>query len=233
MVDHASVSVAVERKPLRVLLVEDHVVVRSALRVLLERTGDMEAIDEAGTSADALERVRARPPDVAVIDIKLPDRNGVDLCRSIRVVSPNTRLLLLSAIQDEETLLSAMVEGADGYLNKTTSPEELFRAIRTVATGKPYFGVESTGTFLSVMRARVLSLQRFSMPLSPQELRVVALVAEGKTNKEIAVALSLSEKTVKNYLSHAYDKLQVSNRAEATAVYCRLLACTTLSSQGL
>ncbi len=212
------------RKKIRIALVEDHEVVRVALRVLLERVGDIDTVVEAGTAAEALAAVDAAQPDVVVLDLKLPDRNGVDLCREIRARSPRTRVLLLTAVLEEDALLAAMLGGADGYLFKTTSPEQLVQAIKIVAAGQPYLGSETSRSVLGLLRARTGSLSQSGVSLSSQELRVVALVAEGKTNKEIAVTLGLSDKTVKNYLSHVYEKLRVSNRAEATAVFCRTLA---------
>lgn len=211
-------------KKIRVVLVEDHEVVRVALRLLLDRTGDVETVEEAGTAADALAAVRATRPDVVVLDFKLPDRSGADLCRDLRARSPHTKVLLLTAVLEEDALLGAVLGGADGYLFKTTSPEQLVEAIRTVAAGNPYLGSETSRSVMGLLRARMGRTPQLGTALSSQELRVVTLVAEGKTNKEIAVILGLSDKTVKNYLSHAYEKLQVSNRAEATAALYRMRA---------
>lgn len=219
------------RRPIRILLVDDHEVVRVALRVLLERTGEIAAVAEAGTAAQAVEAIRASPPEVVVLDLQLPDRSGVEVCRDIRSLAPQTKVLLLTGIDDEDTLLTAVQSGAQGYLYKTTSPEQLLHAIHIVASGQSYLGTETIPSVFGLLRARSLQLLGATVSLSSQELRVMALVAEGKTNKEIAVSLGLSDKTVKNYLSHAYEKLQVSNRAEATTVFCRSYANWPPASQ--
>lgn len=209
------------RRPIRVLLVEDHEVVRAALRVLLERERDIGRVDEAGNADEALAALALGPPDVAVVDLMLPDRSGIELSREIRARAPRTNVLVLTAVLEEESLLSAVMGGAAGYLYKTTSVEQLVHAIKVVASGKPYLGSEACHSVLRILRARLRSGLPAKASLSSQELRVMELVAEGKTNKEIAVLLELSDKTVKNYLSHVYEKLGVTNRAEATAKFCR------------
>lgn len=209
------------RSPIRILLVEDHEVVRAAFRVLLERNGDIGLVDEAGTADEALAALAVAQPDVAVVDLNLPDRSGIELSREIRTCAPGTKVLLLTAVLDEASLLSAVMSGADGYLYKTTSVEELFHAIKVVVSGKPYLGSETCHSVLGVLRARLRSGLSPKESLSSQERGVMALVADGKTNKEIAVTMELSDKTVKNYLSHVYEKLGVTNRAEATAKFCR------------
>lgn len=217
---------------IRILLVEDHEVVRAALRVLLERSGGIDIVDEAGTAAEALAALALRQPDVAVVDLHLPDRSGIELSREIRVRAPRTKVLILTAALEEERLLSAVMGGADGYLYKTTSVEQLIHAIKVVASGKPYLGTETCNSFLGILRARLLFGLSAKAVLSSQELRVMGLVAEGKTNKEIAVMLELSDKTVKNYLSHVYEKLGVTNRAEATAKFCRTVVPGGVLPQG-
>ena len=209
------------RRPFRVVLVDDHEVVRAALRVLLERTGEVIAVAEAGTAAEAVEAVRTSRPDVVLLDLQLPDGSGVDVCHAIRSIAPQTRVLLLTGVPNEATLLKAVQCGAHGYLYKTTSLDQLLRAIQVVASGQSYLGAETTSSVFGLLRARSFQLLGPTASLSAQEFRVMALVVKGKTNKEIAVALGLSDKTVKNYLSHAFEKLRVSNRAEATAVFCR------------
>ncbi len=218
--------------PVGILLVDDHEVVRAALRVLLERSGDIGMVDEAGTADEALAALAVRQPDVAVVDLALPDRSGIELSREIRARAPRTKVLILTAALEEERLLSAVLGGADGYLYKTTSVEQLFHAIKVVASGKPYLGTEACHSVLGILRARLRSGLSTKALLSSQELRVMGLVAEGKTNKEIAVVLELSDKTVKNYLSHVYDKLGVTNRAEAAATFCRTVASGAVRPQG-
>lgn len=210
--------------PIRILLVEDHEVVRAAFRVLLERNSDIGLVAEAGTADEALSAIAVVQPDVAVVDLNLPDRSGIELSREIRACAPGTKVLLLTAVLNEESLLSAVMGGADGYLCKTTSVEQLFQAIKAVVSGKPYLGSETCHSVLEILRARLRSGLSVKESLSSQERSVMALVAEGKTNKEIAVMMELSDKTVKNYLSNVYEKLGVTNRAEATTKFCRTVA---------
>jgi len=210
---------------IRLLIVEDHEVVRVALRVLLDRTGDIHVVDEAGTAAVALKQVVKYRPDVVLLDVSLPDRSGLELFRDIRVAFPGTGVLFLTARPDIETLRSSMVGGAHGYLHKTTNLESLVEAIKAVATGQSYPAAKSV---MSGLRSPPASSEAGRiLQLSPQERKVIALTADGKTNKEIGAALALSEKTVKNYISHAFDKLQVTRRAQAAAMFVRTLSNTT------
>lgn len=216
-----------QRSRIRLLLVEDHDIVRMALRVLLERTGDIHVVAEAGTASNAWEQVTKLKPDVVLLDVKLPDRSGVDLCRDIRAALPNTHVLFLTALPGNETLLSSVAGGAAGYLHKTTDLEALVEAIKAVAGGKCYLDHSAAGSVMNWLRnpcSRPGASPVFQ--LSPQEKRVIALVADGMTNKEIGVALSLSEKTVKNYLCHAYGKLRVTRRAHAAVMYMKTVPDT-------
>ncbi|MDO9117629.1 MAG: response regulator transcription factor [Nitrospira sp.] len=213
---------------IRLLLVEDHEIVRVALRVLLERTGDIHVVDEAGTASRAWEQVTKFKPDVVLLDVNLPDRCGVDLCRDIRAAFPNTHVLFLTALPDTETLRASVVGGADGYLHKTIDLESLVEAIKAVASGKGYLDHAAAGSVMSWLRASSIhSDANPALQLSPQERRVIALVAEGKTNKEIGVTLVLSEKTVKNYISHAFEKLGVTRRAQAAVMFMKIPPDTT------
>ncbi len=214
---------------IRLLLVEDHEIVRMALGVLLERTGSFHVVGEAGTAANAWAQVSNLKPDVVLLDVKLPDRSGVELCRDIRAAYPKTRILFLTALPDNETLLSSVTGGADGYLHKTIDLESLVEAIKAVVSGRCYLDPAATGSVMGWLRTP--SSRPDANPpfqLSPQECRVIALVAEGKTNKEIGVALSLSEKTVKNYIFHAFQKLGVTRRAHAAVLYMKMFPDTAM-----
>lgn len=211
-----------KRDRIRLLLVEDHQLVRAGLRVLLERTGDIHVVDEAGTASLAMQHVRKHHPDVVLLDVRLPDRSGVELCQDIRSGFPRTRVLFLTAVPDHETMISSVVGGADGYLHKTIGADSLVAAIKAVARGECYLDHAAVGSVMKWLKA-------WSQPqastaifnLSPQERRVIALLADGKTNKEIAGALNLSEKTVKNYVHNAFEKLQVTRRAQAAALFVK------------
>ena len=207
-------------KPISVLLVEDHEIVRVALRTLLERAEGIQVVGDTGRTAGAAteEAVRLKP-DVVLMDVQLPDGSGIDACREIRSSLPNTRVLFLTSFADESTIAAAVFGGADGFLHKEIGRATLLRAIRTVAEGRSILDPAVTRTVLN--RLRTLQAEGKGEPLSDQERRVLALVAEGKTNKEIAALLQLSDKTVKNYLSNVYEKLQITRRSQAAAFYVR------------
>jgi DNA-binding NarL/FixJ family response regulator len=211
-----------ERKTpaVRLLLVDDHEVVRLGLRALFERTGRIEVIGEAGTMADAVTKAAKLKPDVVLLDFRLPDGSGVEACREIRADCPDTRVLFLTSFADENAVLSAVLGGAGGYLLKEIGGEALIRAIEAVAGGQSILDSAITKPVLARIRALSTSTSE-SEVLSPQEQKVLALVAEGKTNKEIAAALKLSDKTVKNYLSHVFQKLQISRRSQAAAYFAK------------
>jgi DNA-binding NarL/FixJ family response regulator len=208
--------------PLRLLIVDDHEVVRAGLRMLLKRWPNIDVVGEAATAADGVEQSRTQEPDVVLMDMRLPDGSGVDACREIRANSPHTKVVFLTAFADEDAVMSAIFAGADGYLLKQIAGDALVNAIETVARGHSILDPLVTRAVLDGMR----SMSTPSEParqtsLSPQEQHVLALVAEGKTNKEIAADLGLSYKTVKNYLSNVFQKLQVSHRSQAAAMYAR------------
>lgn len=205
-----------------VLLVDDHEVVRLGLRSLLARERTIDIVGEAGSAADAIAAAARLQPDVVVLDVRLPDASGVEACREIRVKSPETHVIMLTSYADDEAVLASITAGASGYLLKQARGQELVRAIETVAGGRSLLDPAVTEKVLERIKRLVAS----SGPgdearLSPQEERVLALVAEGKTNKEIAAALGLSDKTVKNYLTHVFEKLHLSRRAEAAAFFAR------------
>jgi len=196
-------------------------VVRAGLRILLKRWPNIEVVGEASTAAEGIELARTLAPDVVLMDMRLPDASGVDACREIRAMSPAPRVVFLTAFADEDAVMAAIFAGADGYLLKEIGGEALVGAIEAVARGQSILDPGVTRSVLDGMRSMTLPAKRRtrSVPLSSQEQHVLALVAEGKTNKEIAAALGLSYKTVKNYLSNVFQKLHVSHRSQAAAVF--------------
>jgi two-component system response regulator DevR len=209
-------------KPISVLIVDDHEVVRVGLQTLLSRQDSIDVVGEAATVAGAvLESCRLKP-DVVLMDVRLTGESGVDACRAIRDSCPATRVLFLSSYEDEEAVLAAVVGGASGYLLKEANTEELLRAIHAVAQGQSILDPAITQPLLTRMqrqKAEGAGPQRTA--LSIQQQRVLALVAEGKTNKEIGVSLALSDKTVKNYVRFIFQKMKVTRRAQAAAFYVR------------
>ena len=211
-----------DEKPIRLLLVDDHEVVRLGLRTLFEEAGGFQVVDEAGTLSAAIAEAGRLTPDVVLMDVKLPDGSGVEACRAIRAAQPATRVLFLTSYADDDAVLATILAGADGFLLKDVSGDDLLRALRKVAGGQSILDGAVTQRVLA--RVKTLSnseAEKKEDALSPQEQKVLALVAEGKTNKEIANALALSEKTVGNYLSNIFQKLQVTRRAQAAVYYTK------------
>jgi DNA-binding NarL/FixJ family response regulator len=209
-------------KSIRVLVVDDQEFVRVGLRTLLTRQDCISVVGEATTVTDAIAESRRLQPTVVLMDIRLSGGSGVDACRAIRKSCPDTRVLFLSSYEDEEGILAAIVGGASGYLLKHVSAEELQRAIHAVAQGQSILDPAITQPLLTRMR---LQKEETSAPqrtaLSTQQQRVLALVAEGKTNKEIGSSMELSDKTVKNYIRIIFQKLKVTRRAQAAASFAR------------
>jgi len=205
---------------LRLLIVDDHEVVRAGLRMLLKRWPNIDVIGEAATAAEGIEECQRLMPDVVLLDMRLPDDTGLQTCREIRAISPQIKVIFLTAFADEDAVLSAVFAGADGYLLKEIGGEALVSAIETVARGHSILDPLVTRAVLDGMRSMSAPAEPPKQSsLSPQEQHVLALVAEGKTNKEIAASLGLSYKTVKNYLSNVFQKLHVSHRSQAAAVF--------------
>jgi len=196
---------------IRLLLVDDHEVVRAGLRALLAGIEGMEIVGEAGTVAEAVSEAARLAPEVILMDLRLPDGTGIDACREILSSAPRTRILFVTSYSDEQAVMSTVLAGAAGYVLKDIDHRTLVAAIRDAASGRAILDPRITDP---VVR-RVPNTEA----LSAQEQRVLALVVEGKTNKEIAAALGLSDKTVKNYLSNAFQKLGVSRRAQAAALF--------------
>jgi two-component system response regulator DevR len=204
------------------MLVDDHEVLRLGLRTLFSEAGGFEVIAEAGTVAAAVERARQLKPDLVLMDVRLPDGSGVEACRDIRTTSPATRVLFLTSFGDDEAVLGTILAGADGFLLKEVSGDELIRAVRTVASGRSILDPNITKRVMTKVKSLSVSGGEGKQEtLAPQERRVLALVAEGKTNKEIAAALDLSEKTVGNYLSNIFQKLHVTRRSQAAVYFTR------------
>ncbi len=206
----------------RVLIVDDHEVVRVGLQTLLSRQASINVVGEAATVEDAVRDACYLKPDVVLMDVRLSGGSGVDACRAIRDSCPATRVLFLTSYQDDEAVLAAVIGGASGYLLKHVNAEVLLRAIHSVAQGQSILDPAITQPLLTRMR---LQKNEISEPdrttLSTQQQRVLALVAEGKTNKEIGVSLELSDKTVKNYIRFIFQKLKVTRRAQAAAFFIR------------
>jgi two-component system, NarL family, response regulator DevR len=209
-------------KPIGVLLVDDHAVVREGLKMVLARDPQIKVVGEAGTADAAMAETKRLKPDVILMDIRLPGTDGVQACSDILEQWPQTRVLFLTSFADDDTVLAAVLAGAHGYLIKEIGVETLVDSIKRVAGGESILDPAATKRVLSWVKTRSTAPPDHGRePLSPQEQRVVALVAEGKTNKEIAADMGLSPKTVKNYLSNIYQKLQITRRAQAAALFAR------------
>jgi len=202
----------------RILLVDDHEVVRLGLRALLERHSQFEVIAEASTAREAVERVKQYSPDVVVMDIRLPGGSGIEACEEITENYPDSKVIMLTSYAEDEMLFSAIRAGAAGYVLKQIGGEDLVRAIEAVGRGEALLDPAVTQRIFQEVRkaAKEEEASAFSA-LTQQEKHVLVLVSEGKTNREIAKSLFLGEGTVRNYVSSILSKLGVSNRAEAAA----------------
>ncbi len=205
-----------------VFVLDDHEVVRRGLRQLLEVEPDIDVVGEAATAAQALARIPAVRPQVAILDVRLPDGEGVTVCREVRsAVEPPPACLMLTSFSDDEALFGAIMAGAAGYMLKQVSGDDLVEAVRTVAGGGSLLDAGVTATVLDRLRAGRAEDPRYST-LSPQERKILELIAEGMTNRQIAGALYLAEKTVKNYVSTLLHKLGFDRRTEAAVYATRL-----------
>jgi two-component system response regulator DevR len=202
----------------RIILVDDHEVVRLGLKSLLERHPQFEVVGEAGSARDALEQVAALEPDVVVMDIRLPGTSGIEACEQIVDQHPNTKVIMLTSYAEDEMLFSAIRAGASGYVLKQIASEELVKAIEAVGRGEALLDPAVTQRVFQEVRRAVKEEEASAFAhLSQQEKHVLLLVSEGKTNREIAKNLFLGEGTVRNYVSSILSKLGVNNRAEAAA----------------
>ena len=208
--------------PVRLLLVDDHEIVRLGLRTLFAQANGIEVVAEAATAEAAVTEAVRTQPDVVLMDVRLSGSSGVDACREILGRCGETKVLFLTSYDDEEAMLTAVLAGAQGYLLKEIGGESLLRAVKCVAAGQSILDPTATRMLMDRMQSLTeMGDAGNAESLSAQETRVLALVARGKTNKEIAVALELSDKTVKNYLSTVFQKLRVTRRSEAAAIYSK------------
>ncbi|MHB8513623.1 MAG: response regulator [Actinomycetota bacterium] len=205
----------------RVMLVDDHEVVRKGIRAMLE-SADMEVVAEASGVAESIERASLIRPDVIVMDVRLADGSGIEATREIRSSHPEISVIMLTSFADDEALFASILAGASGYVLKQIRGTDLLRSIKEVAEGKSLLDPAVTGSVLErIRKGKHLIKDERLAKLSGQEERILELIAEGSTNKQIALELKLAEKTIKNYVSAILTKLEVSRRAEAAAYLAR------------
>ena len=211
-----------KQAPLRVMLVDDHQIVRDGIRAMLQTEEDIVVATQAGTVREAIDEADRTRPDVIVMDVRLADGSGIEATREIRAKHPATRVLMLTSFADDEALFSSIMAGASGYVLKQVRSDDLLRAIRSVGGGESLLDPAVTKSVLERLRKgkHLMSDEKLAR-LSPQEERILVLVADGRTNKEIGEELKLAEKTIKNYVSSILSKLEVARRAEAAAYLAR------------
>jgi DNA-binding NarL/FixJ family response regulator len=207
---------------IRVFLLDDHEVVRRGLRDLLE-SADFEVVGEAGTAEQAIARIPALRPDVCVLDARLPDGSGIDVCRDVRSVDPTIRALVLTSYDDDEALFAAIMAGAAGYVLKQVGGDDLIEAIRHVAAGRSLLDPAVTARVLDRMRTGASDQPEELAALTDQERKILALIAEGLTNRQIGERMFLAEKTVKNYVSSLLSKLGLERRTQAAVLASKLM----------
>ena len=201
---------------LKILIVDDHDIVRKGLAMLISRQEDLSVVAEAGTVAEAVEKARESVPDVVVMDIRLPDGSGIEACREIRDENNDIKVLMLTSYSDEEAVMGSIMAGASGYLLKEIRSQEIVDAIRRVGAGQSLLDPSVTASVLE--RVRRGKEEDVLAQLTEQEQKILELIADGKTNREIAGQINLSDKTVKNYVSNILGKLEVSRRSQAAAL---------------
>jgi two-component system response regulator DevR len=205
----------------RVLICDDHEVVREGLRGLISRQTTMSVVGEAGTVAESIQAAARAKPDVVIMDVRLPDGSGVEACRAIREARPETKVIMLTSYADDEALFASIMAGAAGYVLKQIRGGELVRAIREIGAGRSLLDPEVTRSVLERLRKGKTMRDEKLARLSAQEERILTLIAKGQTNGQIGKELKLAEKTVKNYVSTILSKLEVARRAEAAAYLAR------------
>jgi DNA-binding NarL/FixJ family response regulator len=208
--------------PIRVFVLDDHEVVRRGLRELLESAGDITVVGESGSAVEATSRIPALRPDVAVLDGRLPDGSGVDVCRQVRSVDPSIRALILTSYDDDEALFAAILAGASGYVLKQITGHDLLDTVRRVAAGQSLIDPSLTARVLDRVRGEGQPVDELAN-LTPREREILILIAEGLTNRQIGERLFLAEKTVKNYVSGLLAKLGLERRTQAAVLASRLL----------
>ena len=205
----------------RVFLLDDHEIVRRGVKELLESEGDLEVVGEAGTAAEALARIPPTRPNVAVLDVRLPDGDGVQVCREIRSAHPEIQCLMLTSFADDEALFQAIMAGASGYVLKQIKGADVVEAVRSVAAGRSLLDPSVTTRVLERLR-KGSEEDELLASLSPQERNILRLIADGLTNRQIAEQVHLAEKTVKNYVSNLLAKLGMERRTQAAVYAARL-----------
>jgi DNA-binding NarL/FixJ family response regulator len=205
----------------RIFLLDDHEVVRRGVRELLEVEDDLEVVGEAGTAEEALARIPSASPDVAIIDMRLPDGNGVEVCREVRSRNPEIQCVVLTSFADDEALFDSIMAGAAGYLLKQIKGTDLVDAVRRVAAGQSLLDPSVTARVLERLRTGPAEDERLAR-LTEQERKILDLIAEGLTNRQIGERMFLAEKTVKNYVSNLLAKLGMERRTEAAVFAARL-----------
>jgi DNA-binding NarL/FixJ family response regulator len=212
-------------KTLKVMLVDDHEIVRQGLRSLLEAEDDIEVVAEADNGPSAVSLASAHQPDVVVMDVRMPGGSGVEACRAIRNERPDAQVIMLTSFSDDDALFNSIMAGAAGFVLKQIRGRDLLDAIRTVGSGKSLLDPDVTQRVLERLRkAKFDDKDPKLARLSPQEERILVLIGEGLTNREIAARIHLSDKTVKNYVSTILQKLDVARRAEAASYIARVRA---------
>ena len=210
---------------LKVMLVDDHEVVRQGLRALLEAEDDIKVVAEADNGVSAVSLASAHNPDVVVMDVRMPDGSGVEACRAIRDAQPEVQVIMLTSFSDDEALFNSIMAGAAGFVLKQIRGRDLIEAVRTVAGGKSLLDPDVTKRVLERLRKAKFDEKDPKLSrLSPQEERILDMVGDGLTNREIAERIHLSDKTVKNYVSTILQKLEVARRAEAASYVARVRA---------
>jgi two-component system response regulator DevR len=207
---------------IRVFLLDDHEVVRQGLRALLESGGDIEVVGESGLAAEAVARIPALRPDVAVLDARLPDGSGIEVCRTVRAIDPSIKALILTSYDDDEALFAAIMAGAAGYVLKEITGQDLVGAVRQVAAGNSLIDPSLVARVLERVRNPPGTAPELA-DLTEQELKLLALIAEGLTNRQIGERMFLAEKTVKNYVSSILAKLGLERRTQAAVLASKLL----------
>ena len=206
---------------IRVFLLDDHEVVRRGIADLLSLESDMEVVGEAGSATDALHRIPAARPDVAVLDVRLPDGTGIEVCRDARSILPDLQCLMLTSYADDEALFDAIMAGAAGYVLKDIKGNDLVEAVRSVASGRSLLDPRATQRVLERLRSGARTESKVEQ-LNEQERRILVLIGEGMTNRQIGENLHLAEKTVKNYVSSLLAKLGMERRTQVAAYAARL-----------
>ena len=216
--------------PVRVFLLDDHEIVRRGVRELLEAEPDLVVVGEAATAAEAMARVPALVPDVAVLDVRLPDGDGVTVCRDLRTQLPGLACLMLTSYSDDDALFAAILAGAAGYVLKQIRGADLVGAVRTVAAGGSLLDPKATAAVLARMRTPIV--QDPLKDLTDQERRILELIGEGMTNREIGARMFLAEKTVKNYVSNLLAKLHLQRRTQVAVLATHLRAASPRRTTG-